>query len=174
MRKPEYLLLEDVYKLGRKGDLITAKPGYIRNFLLPKGKAVMADATTLKIRARLQEERAKQAAVDKKEAEELSKIISDKVISTEVKVDSDGHMYGSVAAKDIVAILSDHGIAVEKDNVQLPKPLKKIGTYSIALRLKEGVPATFTLNIGGEGYTPPQKKEEAAEGDAESHSPSTR
>ncbi len=171
---PQYLLLQDVYKLGRKGDLIRAKPGYVRNFLLPTQKAVLADVNTLRLRERLQEERAKQAELDKKESEELARVINDKSLTVEVKVDPDGNMYGSVSAGDIIELLKKHNIVVEKQFVQLPQPIKKLGTHSIALHLKEGVPATFTLNVHGEGLDQNVNSAAEAEGEGESFSPSTR
>ena len=148
MSTQKLLLLEDVDGLGRKGDLVSgAKPGFIRNFLLPKKVAVFADKRTIRMQERLKEERAKQAVVDKKGSEELASKINDQVFSIDVKVDLDGHMYGSVSAADIVKLLEGHAIAVERKNVILPLPIKKLGVHSIALRLKEGVPATFTLNV---------------------------
>lgn len=168
----QYLLLQDVYKLGRKGDLVRAKPGYARNFLVPQQKAVVADQKTLRMREKLQAERAKQAEIDKRESEELARVINDKSLSVEVKVDHEGHMYGSVSAQDIVKLLEEHNIIIEKQFVQLAHPIKKLGTHSIALHLKEGVPAAFTLNVHGEGM--PIAPTEETRGEGESFTPSTR
>lgn len=147
----QLLLLKDVYKLGRKGDIVRVKPGFARNFLLPQQQAVLADKRTLRLREKLQQERAKQAEQDRKEAEELSRIITGKVLETAVKVDHEGHMYGSVTGTDIVNVVHEQlGMQLEKNYVQLEKPIKKTGVHSIALRLKEGVQATFTLNVVSE------------------------
>lgn len=173
--KGQLLLLSDVYGLGRKGDIVQAKPGYTRNFLLPQKKAVLATASTLRMRARLQEEREKQALEDKKESEALAKVLTGKAFTITTKVDRDGHMYGSVSARDIHKLLEENNIAVDKQAVQLPKPLKKLGTHSIALKLKEGVPANFTLNIHGEGMEAVEPAEEAKEsGEGETFTPETR
>lgn len=165
--KQQLLLLEDVKKLGRKGDVVTAKPGYIRNFLLPQSKAVIASKGALRMRSRLQEERAEQAAADKVEAEKLAKVIEGKTVKTEVKVDGAGHLYGSVAANDIVKILNAEGVVIEKHHVNLLKPIKKLGKYDISLTLNEGVPASFTLEVQGEGGVKAapvaEKSEEKAE-----------
>ena len=67
--KQSLLLLKDVDGLGRSGEVVSAKPGFVRNFLLPQKHAVIADKHTLKMQARLQEERARHAEVDRKEAE---------------------------------------------------------------------------------------------------------
>ena len=68
----QLLLLEDVDDLGRSGDVVSVKPGFARNFLLPQKKAVVADKNTLRMQARLKEEREKRAAVDKKDSEILA------------------------------------------------------------------------------------------------------
>src|ERR1700722_6063765 len=112
----QLLLIEDVEDLGRSGDVVSVKPGYCRNFLLPQKKAVVADKFTLRMQARLKEERAKRAESDRKDAEEVSRKIEGMVLAIEVKVDPDGHMYGSVSAMDIVRLLEKEGIVIEKRN----------------------------------------------------------
>lgn len=147
----QLLLLEDVGKLGRKGDLVTAKPGFVRNYLIPQKKAVVATKHALKMRAKLQEERLKQAAEDKKEAEALAKVIEGKKLVTKVKVDPAGHMYGSVTVADIVKLFENEGMDMEKGFVVLPQPIKKTGEHRVELRLKEGVPTHIFIEIVGEG-----------------------
>lgn len=143
----QLLLVEDVDDLGRSGDVVKVKPGYARNFLLPRKKAVIAGKHTLRMQAKLKEERAKLAEVDKKEAEVLSRQIEPMALSITVKVDPEGHMYGSVSATDIVGLFEKEGIRLEKRNVVLPHPIKELGVHKVNLKLKEGVPATFTLNV---------------------------
>lgn len=149
--KQHLLLLEDVDGLGRSGDVVTAKPGFIRNFLLPQKKAVVADKRTLKMQARLKEEREKRAIVDRKEAEAFAESIKDFVLQTEVKVDPEGRMYGSVSALDVAKLLQQKGYQLEKRNVTLAHPLKTLGSHAVSLKLKEGVMASFTLQIVAEG-----------------------
>lgn len=148
--KPQLLLLEDVTNLGRKGELATAKPGFVRNFLLPQKKAVFADKRTIRMQERLKEERAKQAAQDKKDAEALAVKLKDLSLSMTVKTDTQGHLYGSVGPIDIVKVLAGDGIEIERKNVILPKPIRMVGLYDINLRLKENVPATFKLKVKGD------------------------
>jgi len=147
----QLLLVQDVDNLGRSGDIVKVKPGYARNFLLPQKKAVVANKFTLRLQSKLKEERIKQAAMDKEEAELLARQLEGKVLVTEVKVDPDGHMYGSVAAIDIVRLFADEQIALDKKHVVLPHPIKALGAYPITLKLKEGVPAQITLHIIAEG-----------------------
>lgn len=147
MTKPQYLLLEDVHGLGRSGDLVTAKPGFVNNYLEPNGKVVRADKRTIRLQARLQEERAKQAEIDKKEALEIADKVKGLVLETRVKVDTEGHMYGSVAAADIEALLAEKGFAVEKKQVRISHPIKTTGVHTVPLKLKEGVDAQVKIKV---------------------------
>ncbi len=143
------LLLEDVIGLGRKGEIVGgAKPGFARNFLLPKKKAVYAEAHLVKFQERLQKERAKQAIDDKKDAEELAASLKEQQLKITVKIDAEGHMYGSVSAKDVSTLLKEQlSIELDKRNILLPKAIKKTGLHLIELRLKEGIPAHVNLEI---------------------------
>ena len=156
--KQQLLLLEDVDGLGRSGDVVTAKPGFIRNFLLPQKKAVSANKNALKMQTRLKEEREKRAAVDRKEAEAQAEQIKALVLSIEVKTDPDGKMYGSVSTLDIARLLQAKGYQIDRKSVLLTQAIKTMGSHSVGLRLKEGVPATFTLEVQPEGGVLPQKK----------------
>lgn len=149
--KQQLLLLEDVEALGRKGEIVSAKPGYIRNYLLPRGFAVVASSNTLRKQERLRAEREKQALVDRKEAEELAARIEGTILEIKVKVDPEGHMYGSVSATDIAHLFQEKGYAIEKKNVAVSRPIKETGTHKLSLKLKEGVPVSCVLNIIPEG-----------------------
>jgi large subunit ribosomal protein L9 len=149
--KQQLLLLEDVEALGKKGEIVSAKPGYVRNFLLPQGYAVIASANTLRKQERLRAEREKQAIIDRKESEELAAQIGSITLDTRVKVDPEGHMYGSVSAGDIALLFQERGLPVDKKSVQLTKPIKETGVHKISLKLKEGIMVTCNLNIIPEG-----------------------
>lgn len=153
----ELLLLEDVDNLGRSGDIVSVKPGYARNFLLPQKKAITATIQARRMQQKLQEERAQQAVVDKAEAEAFAAKVQDFVIRTDVKVDQDGNMYGSVTAYDVVRLLTDKGFEIEKRCVHLPHAIKETGTHTIQLRLKEGVASSFKLKVLPEGYKEPEE-----------------
>jgi len=148
--KNQLVLLEDITNLGKKGDLVYAKPGFIRNFLLPQKKAILADKRTIRMQKRLKEERAKQAALDKKDAQILAERLRNIKISVVLKTDKQGHLYGSISAQNIVKFLEEEGITVDKKNVLLPRPIKSLGLFDIQLNLKENIPATFKLEIKGD------------------------
>lgn len=142
------LLLNDVESLGRKGEVTSAKEGYIFNFLIPKGLAVIATPFALKRQKKLQEERQKIAAQDRKEAEEIAAKLNDETLAFTVKVDHEGHMYGSVSSLDIVHLIKmQTGIDLDKRFVQLKHPIKETGVSTITLRLKEDVTCQLQVKI---------------------------
>jgi large subunit ribosomal protein L9 len=142
------LLIEDVEDLGRSGDIVSVRPGFARNFLLPNKFALVADRSALRMQARLQEERGKKAIQDKVEADKMASEVEGKTLTTIVKVDHDGHMYGSVSTTDIVHLMQEQaGIAIEKREIQLKHAIKEIGVHTITLKLKEGVNSSFILKI---------------------------
>jgi len=158
------LLVQDVENLGRSGDIVSVKPGYARNRLVPTKVAVFADKKSLRMQARLQEERKVKAIQDKKDAELLAEKINGKTVTTTVKVDHDGHMYGSVSVNDILHLVKEHlSLTLEKRFVHLPHAIKKTGVSEIPLRLAEGITANFSVKVLAEGA----EEEEAAPGEKE-------
>ncbi len=158
----QLLLLDDVDALGRSGEVVTVKPGYARNCLLPKKRAVVASPQTLRLQERLQAERAERAAADRRDAEEMAAKSAGTVLEIEVKVDPEGHMYGSVSATDIVNLFAEKGVEIEKRSVLLPQPIKTLGTHNLKLRLKEGVIMEFALTINSDIPLPVKEKQAPA------------
>jgi len=158
--KQQLLLLEDVDALGRKGEIVSAKPGYIRNFLLPRSLAIVATPHTLKKQERLRQEREKQAIVDRKDSEELAAKLKDVTLEINAKVDPEGHMYGSISVSNIAELFQLQGLPIEKKNIQLTRPLKTTGEHKISLKLKEDVTVSCLLNIIPEGNFRKEPKEE--------------
>ncbi len=149
MSKQQLLLLKDVEGLGRAGDLVqNVRPGYKRNFLFPQKLAVLADARALRMREKIQEMRRQQAIVDKKDAEAIAGKLQGAVLSYAVKVDHEGHMYGSVGTGDLVELIArEYQISLERKNIALKHPIKETGVHEVPLKLKEGVSVTFTLKV---------------------------
>jgi len=144
----QLLLLEDVMDLGRKGDLVNAKEGYAYNYLIPQGLALKATTAALRRRVKLQEERKKIADADRKESEEMAQRLNGETISFTVKVDHDGHMYGSVSTIDIVDLIKmQTGIDFDKRHVLLKHPLKETGVFDVTLRMKEGITALIHVKV---------------------------
>ena len=149
--KQQLLLLEDVDSLGRKGEIVSARPGYIRNFLLPRGLAAVATPNMLRKQEVLRKEREQQAIVDRKESEELAKKLNGISLEITVKVDPEGRMYGSVGVSDILSLFGDKGFEIEKRFVQMTRPIKETGKHKVSLKLKEDVLSECDLTIIPEG-----------------------
>jgi large subunit ribosomal protein L9 len=148
MANTKLLLVEDVLDLGRKGDVVSVRPGYARNFLFPKGFAVLADARALKMQMRLQEERKAKADQDKKESEAVAASMVGVTVTTTVKVDHDGHMYGSVSASDIAKLIHEQAnLTIDKHHIALKHPYKEVGVFECPIKLKEGVMSSVTVKI---------------------------
>ncbi len=160
--KQQLLLIQDVESLGRKGEIVSAKPGYVRNFLLPRGLAVVASPNTLRKQEALRAEREKQAIIDREEAETIAKQLEGVVLEIKVKVDPEGHMYGSVTPADIVRLFEEKGFAIERKYIQLNRPIKETGAHKISLKLKEGIPVVCVLQIIPEGMIMAGKEEVTA------------
>jgi len=145
--KQKLLLLSDIDDLGKKGEIVEVKAGYARNYLLPQKKALFADAHTLLRQQKLQDERAKQGAVDKAESETMKEGLQNVVLSIHVKVDPEGKMYGSVSQTDILELIQKEGFQIEKKQINIRKHIKETGIVDVPLKLKEGVETTIKLKI---------------------------
>ncbi|CAM0117633.1 50S ribosomal protein L9 [Rhabdochlamydiaceae symbiont of Dictyostelium giganteum] len=148
--KQNYLLIADVEDIGRCGEVISVKAGFARNYLIPQELAVPANRHTLRMQARLQQERATQSAADKAEAEKIASELQGVTLTTTVKVDPEGNMYGSVGFGDVLALFAEQGFELERRNIGLNKPIKMIGVHPMVLHLKEDVLCDYTLHILGE------------------------
>ncbi|WP_348663122.1 50S ribosomal protein L9 [Chlamydia vaughanii] len=149
--KQQLLLLEDVDGLGRSGDVVTARPGYVRNYLMPQKKAVIAGAGTLRLQARLREERLLRAAADKADSEKLAEALRDIVLEFQVRVDPDNNMYGSVTISDIIEEAAKKNIVLTRKNFPHSHyAIKNLGKKSLTLKLKEDVTATLTVEVSSE------------------------
>ncbi len=144
----QILLLKDVDHVGNKGEIKNVKPGFAYNFLVPKGFAAIATKQALRRQKRLQEEREKEAILHRKESEELAAKLQDEILEQIVKVDNEGHMYGSVSVHDIIELLKlKTGIVLEKRYVLLQHPIKETGAHEIPLRLKEGITCSIHMKV---------------------------
>ena len=150
----QILLVEDVESLGRAGQIVNVKPGYARNYLIPHGFGVIADKKALKFQEKVKVEREKKAHIDRTASEEIASKLEGITLTQVVKVDHDGHMYGSVTAHEILELLREHTtLEIEKKSIQLKQPIKATGVHIVTLKLKEGVVATVNLNVVSEqGY----------------------
>ena len=143
----DVILLENIQNLGGLGDLVSVRPGYARNFLIPYGKAVWAtDDARVKVderRAQLSKLEEERLDVARAKAERLPAELTVLRKSSE-----DGKLYGSVSASDIAEILHEKGIAVGRSEISLPQgPIKEIGETGLDILLHPEIRAHLVVNV---------------------------
>jgi len=146
------ILLENVYNLGDLGDTVSVRPGYGRNFLLPRGKAVPATPENIEKFEAKREELLRQAN-EKLGAAQARKDAIDAVeeVRFEVALNPEGHLYGSIGPQEISARLTEMGLAVEKVEVDMPDgPLREPGEFTINLILHADVQTEVRITIIGD------------------------
>jgi len=148
----QLILLERVEGLGNVGDEVNVRPGYGRNFLLPQGKANIADAGNRKIferrRALLEQKQADVLAQAKVEATKLEGLKLEVVLAT-----SDGkHLYGSVGSTELALLLKDNDFTVERRSILLDEAIKMVGEHSFRVRLHPDVTADLTITVESEQH----------------------
>lgn len=146
----QVILKEDVPKLGSIGDVVKVKPGYARNYLLPRGLAVVADPRNL---GALEHE--KRVAAEKREREQrksdaLAKDLGSVTLIITAKAGEEGKLFGSVTNIDIEKALADKGHSVDRRRIRLDDPIKQLGDYSIEIQLPLGVAAKVALSVVAE------------------------
>jgi large subunit ribosomal protein L9 len=143
----DVILLERISKLGQMGETVKVRDGYARNYLLPLGKALRANAAN---KARFESERATLEARNlerKSEAQKVAESLDGKSFIVVRSAGETGQMYGSVAARDIVEILGNEGFTISRNQVELNNPIKAIGLHKVELHLHAEVTVAIELNV---------------------------
>ena len=146
----ELILLERVEGLGNVGDEVNVKAGYGRNYLLPKHKAIAATAGNLKVfeRRRKALEEQQRTVFEAAEAEAEKMAVLNLVV---VRATSDGkHLYGSIAAGDLAALINAEGFDIARRNILLDAPIKEVGEHEFRARLHPDVVASMKVTIEAE------------------------
>lgn len=146
----EVILLQDIEKLGARGQIVQVADGYARNFLLPKKQAL---AATQQNRKWLEQQRArflKEEARERGDAQELAKMLEGVSVVVMRKAGEQGTLFGSVTALDIADKLAAQGYKIDRRKIQLEHPLKVLGEYDVHLRLHREVTATVRVKVEAE------------------------
>ena len=143
----QIILQEDVEKLGHRGDVVTVKPGYARNFLLPKKLAVEATAGNLKAIERIRTSLAKKAATELEAAQKQSDLLNGVALKFTRKTGENDQMFGSVTSADIAEGLGAQGFKIDKRQAQLSEPLKTIGEFPVTIKVFRDVTAQIKVTV---------------------------
>ena len=142
----EILLIDNVAKLGQRGDVVTVKDGYARNFLLPRKLALPVTAGN-KRQIELEKERAvKLRAKELSEAQSLAEKLSAIQLSVAKKAGESGHLFGSVTNAEVADMLKAKGFQVDRHAITVPV-IKDVGAYPVEIRLYQGVIAKLNLEV---------------------------
>lgn len=146
----EVILMEDVPGLGYTGDLVRVSPGYARNYLLPRNLAAPAtDATRKRVEKRKVEAEARRA--QQREAYlAVAERIKGLVLNLKVKAGSEGKLFGSVTALDIVGALKTQGVEVEKQQVIIGEAIKSVGEHKVTIKLLTDLSAELKVQVAAE------------------------
>ena len=143
----EVILLERISKLGQMGETVKVRDGFARNYLLPLGKALRANAAN---KARFEAERATLEARNlerKSEAQKVADVLDGKSFIVVRSAGETGQLYGSVAARDVVEILGTEGFTIGRNQVELNTPIKTIGLHKVVIHLHAEVEISVELNV---------------------------
>ena len=141
------VLLEDVENLGHVGQVVSVKPGYGRNYLIPQGKALAATKANLAHTAQRRKVYEAAAAKARDAAQEIATRIGTLAISIARKVGENETLYGSVTSSDIAEALASKGVIVDKRRILLGEAIKRIGEFQVPVRLHAEVTAELKLAV---------------------------
>lgn len=146
----QVILQEDIEKLGHRGDVVTVKPGYARNFLLPRKLAIEASTGNMKALERIRTSLAKKTANELAAAQTQAELLNVVSLSFTRKTGENDQMFGSVTTGDIAEALGAQNFKVDKRQVQLAEPIKIIGDYPVTIKVFREVTAQVQVHVGKE------------------------
>ena len=141
----QVILKEDMDNLGKSGDVVNVKPGYGRNYLLPRGLAVIATADDVSRVAHDKRVIAARTAKLAKEAQAEADRLSQVTVSIARAVGEEDKLFGSVTSRDIAEALAEQKVAVDAKKIQLDEPIKALGMTEVAVKLGRGVTAKIKV-----------------------------
>jgi len=143
----EIILKEDVANLGYKDEIVTVKDGYGRNFLIPKGKAIIASEAAKKVLAENKKQRAHKIAKIKQDAQDFATKLAGTSLIIGAKTSSTGTIFGSVSNIQIANELANKGFEVDRKLIILEEPVKEVGSYTAQIRLNKEVTVEIPFEV---------------------------
>ena len=143
----EVVLLRDDPKLGKRGEVVKVSSGFAQNFLFPHAKAKPATPANLKSFEKEKAQAAKEEADRLLRAEDLSKKIKEMSLSVEVSAGEGDKLYGAINSQDIAQALQAKGLSVERKEIHLEEPIKKLGTYQVHVKLHPKISTPLKIEL---------------------------
>jgi len=142
------ILRSDIADVGKRGDICDVADGYARNYLFPKGLAMVATDGAVSQAASMRRSRDLRDAQDRSAAEEVARTLVPRVITVKAKAGSGGRLFGSVTANDVVeAVEAQTGIVLDRRKVHLDEPIKETGSHAVQVKLHSDVQFPVNLDI---------------------------
>jgi large subunit ribosomal protein L9 len=141
------ILKEDVQNLGQQGDVVEVKSGYARNYLMPQKLAILFTKQQKKSIEEAQRVEERKLEREKDQLESVLKQVEDLSLSLKMQSEEDSKLFGSVTKLDIVKLLEENGITIDKKYVDLPSPIKTLGEHKVNIMFTKEMSASFTLTV---------------------------
>ncbi len=141
------IMIKDLKGTGKVGDVVEAKDGFARNYLIAKGYAKEATSVALNDNKQKKDAEAFHVAEKKKQNKELKEQIDGSTVTLKIKTGENGKFFGSVTSKEIAEKLNQLGYAVDKKSVILANPIKSVGTFSASIRISAEETAKISLKV---------------------------
>ncbi len=163
MAQVKLILREDVEKLGDAGDVVSVKPGYARNFLLPKGKASLATEARINELEHHRRIIAEEQAKLLKDLEGARTRIESQHLEIAMQAGTEGKLFGSVTMQQVAELLAERGIELDRRKLSVAEPIKTVGEHSVNVRLHREMSASLKLTVVSSGAPPPAVDDTADE-----------
>jgi large subunit ribosomal protein L9 len=147
----QVILQQDLKNLGTSGVLVRVRPGYARNYLIPRSLAMPATVHNVKQVEHQQRISAAAAAKSRSEATALAEKINAVTVTITRKVGEEDRLFGSVTTKDIATALKEKGFEVDRKRIELAEPIRTAGTFPVTVKLLGDVTATFKVEVTRKG-----------------------
>ena len=141
------ILKEDVQNLGQQGDVVEVKPGYARNYLMPQKLAILFTKQQKKSIEEAQRVEERKLEREKDQLESVLKQVEDLSLSLKMQSEEDSKLFGSVTKLDIVKLLEENGITIDKKYVDLSSPIKTLGEHKVNIVFTKEMSGSFTLTV---------------------------
>ena len=141
------ILLDDVAKVGRRGEVRDVSDGYARNFLIPKKLALSASAGNMKNLDTIKRQQDAKAARVKSDAESLRARVESLVYEEKRQAGEEGKLFGSVTSQDVAAFLELQGVKIERRRIHLEEPIKTLGEHLVPVRIHNEVTAQLKVTV---------------------------
>ena len=141
------ILKEDVQNLGQQGDVVEVKPGYARNYLMPQKLAILFTKLQKKSIEEAQIVEKRKLEREKDQLESVLKQVEDLNLSLKMQSEEDDKLFGSVTKLDIVKLLEENGITIDKKYIDLSSPIKTLGEHKVNIVFTKEMSASFTLVV---------------------------